>query len=263
MQNQIRVIYEDKNFLAVYKPAGLLVHQTKISKLPNYPITQLPTLVDWLIKNYPEVKNVGDSPGIRPGIVHRLDKDTSGIILIARNQKYFEYLKNLFATGQIKKTYSALVYGEVKPKTGIIKKAIYLKPGTTKRSVWQGKMEKEAITEYKVLKYFIKTQMNTDKNTDKHGYIRVNRFSHPHESAYTLLSVWPKTGRTHQIRVHLASIQHPVVGDTLYGPKTSPFNLKRLFLHAESLEFSLENGRRMKIESGLPNELNDVLDKIS
>ncbi len=243
MQDQICVIYEDKNFLAVYKPAGVLVHSTQLR-------INEPTLVDWLLKNYPEVKGVGDEPKIRPGIVHRLDKDVSGVILIARNQKYFEYLKNLFQNHQIKKIYLALVYGHVEPKTGVIEKAIYLKPGTTKRTVWQGKMEKQAITEYRALKYFKYSGITNVHDRESLLY-------------FSLLKVMPKTGRTHQIRVHLSSIGHPIVGDTLYGGKINPFNLKRIFLHAESLEFSLENGRRMKIEADLPNELKSILETLT
>jgi 23S rRNA pseudouridine1911/1915/1917 synthase len=270
MKEQITPIYEDKNFLAVYKPAGVLVHATYSMKheaknnkknATCYMLHASGTLVDWLIKKYPEIKKVGDDPKIRPGIVHRLDKDTSGVILVARNQKYFEYLKNLFRTRQIKKTYLALVYGELEPKVGVIKKPIRLKPGTIKRTVWRGKMEKEAITEYKVLKYFIKTRINTDMNTDKYGCnISINPCSNPYKSAtFSLLKVMPKTGRTHQIRVHLSSIGHPIVGDSLYGPKTNPLGLERLFLHAESLEFSTANGKRIKIEAGLPKELQNII----
>jgi 23S rRNA pseudouridine1911/1915/1917 synthase len=236
MKEQITPIYQDKNFLAVDKPAGILVHATANS--------QEQTLVDWLLKHYPEIKKVGDAPEIRPGIVHRLDKDTSGVILVARNKKYFAYLKNLFQTHQIKKTYLALVWGKVEPKTGIIEKPIRLKSGSVKRTVWQGKMEKEAITEYKVLKYL---KYNT-------SFTIVNKLLY-----FSLLKVMPKTGRTHQIRVHLASINHPVVGDALYGKKTNPFNLKRLFLHAESLEFNQSNGKRIKIEVGLPDELKTII----
>ncbi len=244
MQNQIRVIYQDKNFLALYKPAGLLVHKTKVS--------QEPTLVDWVLKNYPEVKNVGDDPETRPGIVHRLDKDTSGVILVARNQKYFEYLKKLFQTGQIKKTYLALVWGKFKQKKGIIKKPIFLKADAVKRTVWKGKMEKEAITEYKVIKS-IKYQV-----------------SNVRKEFFSLLKVFPKTGRTHQIRVHLASIGHPIVGDFLYGSKKLPMNLpkevrdlKRQFLHAQSLEFSPAEGKRIKIEAELPEELKITLESLT
>jgi 23S rRNA pseudouridine1911/1915/1917 synthase len=239
MKNQIRVIYQDKNFLALYKPAGLLAHPLKAK---NSKLKAEFTLVDWVLKNYPEIKNVGDEPETRPGIVHRLDKDTSGVILVARNQKYFEYLKKLFQAGQIKKTYLALVWGKPEPKTGVIKKPIFLKHGAVKRTVWKGKMEKEAITEYKVLKFF-------------------NNFS--------LVRVMPKTGRTHQIRVHLASIGHPIVGDSLYGPKKlvsglpkKILNLKRQFLHAQSLEFSPIEGKRIKIEAELPEELKRVIDDL-
>lgn len=244
MSEKIRVIHEDKNFLAVYKPAGLPVHPAKF-RIKNLELRiKEPTLVDWLLKHYPEIKNVGDDPKTRPGIVHRLDKDTSGVILVARSQKYFEYLKNLFQTRQIKKTYLALVWGKLEPKTGVIKKSISIKSGAVKRTVWKGRLEKEAITEYKVIK-FIKLKVNKEK-----------------EEFFSLVKVFPKTGRTHQIRVHLASIGHPIVGDTLYGPKRSPFGrspVGRQFLHAESLEFSAEEGKRIKIEAELPAELKNVI----
>jgi 23S rRNA pseudouridine1911/1915/1917 synthase len=256
-KNQISILYQDKNFLALYKPAGILVHgiQPKAGNLK--PKTEI-TLVDWLIKKFPEIKNVGDAPEIRPGIVHRLDKDTSGVILIARNQKYFEYLKKLFQTGQIKKTYLALVYGKVEPKTGVIEKPIFLKPGTTKRTVHGGKMEKPAITEYKVIKYFSFPRQFASESLPAGRQAR--------ESAtFSLLKVMPKTGRTHQIRIHLSSIGHPIVGDALYGPKRSPFgksSVGRQFLHAESLEFSQENSKRIKIETGLPDDLKDFLENL-
>jgi 23S rRNA pseudouridine1911/1915/1917 synthase len=271
MKDEIRVLYEDKDFLAVYKPANLLVHATINSKEP--------TLVDWLVKKYPEIRNVGDPPAggqasqIRPGIVHRLDKDTSGVILIARNQKYFEYLKNLFQTRQIRKNYLALVWGEVhpvrngvsngvKPKSGVIEKPIALKSGSIKRTVWEGKMEKQAITEYQVLKYFTITNSYDRKSLLYFSHPRKSA-SNPRQSAtFSLLKVFPKTGRTHQIRVHLASIGHPVVGDSLYGKKENPFGLKRLFLHAESLEFSPAEGKRIKVEAELPEDLKNALKKL-
>ncbi len=230
-----RIIYEDKNFLAVDKPPGLLVHPTASSKEP--------TLVDWLKKRYPEISRVGDpSAGsgqviqTRPGIVHRLDRDTSGIILIARNQKYFEYLKNLFQTRAIRKTYRALVYGTVVPKKGIIEKEIKIKPGTTKRTVFKGRKERAAVTEYRVLKYL---------------------------GDFSWIEVVPLTGRTHQIRVHLASISHPVVGDKLYAPKKYkvvglPY-IGRQMLHAYSLEFSPASGKRLKLAADLPEDIKSIL----
>jgi len=239
-----KVIYGDDNFLAINKPAGLLVHPLKTKSLK---LKSEPALVDWLLKHYPEIRNVGDDPETRPGIVHRLDKDTSGVMLVARNQKYFEYLKNLFQTGKIKKTYLALVWGKLKPPKGIIKKPIKFKTGTVKRTVWQGKMEKAAITEYEVLGYLKYSTLLTIVN-------KVLYFS--------LVRVMPKTGRTHQIRVHLSSVGHPVVGDQLYGRRENPFGLNRQFLHAESLEFNLADGRRIKIGVDLPEDLQKIIDNL-
>lgn len=237
MTDDLSVIYEDKNFLALYKPAGVLVHGTKSSKskAQSSKPTGL-TLVDWLLKRYPEIASVGDDTEIRPGIVHRLDKDTSGIMVVPRNQDYFEYLKKLFQNHQVEKNYLALVYGKLTSTSGKIEKPIRLKPGSVKRTVWSGKMEKPAVTEYRVVKYF--------------------------PAGFSLLEVMPETGRTHQIRVHLAAIHHPVVGDVLYGPKNPPFNLHRQFLHAASLEWTSEDGKRIKIEAELPEELQKVIQNL-
>ena len=242
--NEPQIIYEDENFLALNKPVGILVHPVGANGEEK-------TLANWLIEKYPEIKNVGDSPEIRPafgearsierpGIVHRLDKNTSGVMVAAKNQKAFDYFKNLFKTKEIKKIYLALVLGEVRPGEGVINKSIKLKDGSVKRTVWEGKDEKEAITKYKVIDYLkIKTQ--------KGGHF------------FSLLEVSPKTGRTHQIRVHMASIGHPIVGDLLYGPKKNNFGLKRQFLHAQSIEFTDMSGKRMKIEADLPDDLKGFL----
>jgi 23S rRNA pseudouridine1911/1915/1917 synthase len=239
----VLVIYEDENFIAVDKPAGLLVHKTPNSK-------EL-TLVDWLVERYPEIKNVGDDPKLRPGIVHRLDKDTSGILIVARTQRFFSYFKELFQKHEIKKTYLALVHGELKPRQGIIEKAISLKLGTVCRTIYKGKLEKPAVTEYRLLKFFQYNQYNTlSAIADKVLY-------------FSLVELIPKTGRTHQLRVHLASIGHPVAGDRLYGRQENPWNLKRQFLHAQSIEFSLPNRSRIKIEADLPDDLQEIIDSLN
>lgn len=226
----ISVIYEDENFLAVSKPAGVLVHKTAKGETEE-------TVADWLVKHYPEVRQVGDATEFRPGIVHRLDRETSGVLLAARNQKAFEYLKKLFQEHKVKKTYLALVWGEFRG-SGIVDTPIGLKPGTVRR-VTSGKklkMVKEAVTEYRAVKNF-------EKGGEK----------------FTLVELTPKTGRTHQLRVHMKSINHPVVGDTLYGPRENPFGLRRQFLHAASIEFTAMGGSRLKLEAELPKELENVI----
>ena len=255
MTEKIFTIYKDKNFLALYKPAGVLVHEAWSTKHKTKDASSFmihaPCVVDWLVKHYPEVKSVGDDPKMRPGIVHRLDKDTSGVILVARNQRYFEYLKKLFQNHEIKKTYLALVYGKLEPKSGAITKSIKLKSGTTKRTIWKGKLEKSAATEYQTIRHFEILRKSASN-------FRINQ----RQSAFTLLRVSPKTGRTHQIRIHLSSIGHPIVGDSLYGSQKSPLNLNRQFLHAESFEFSSEDGKRIRIESELPDDLRRVIDDL-
>ena len=220
------IIYEDENVLALNKPAGLLVHADGQGG---------ETFVDWLRVNVPEVAGVGDKPEERPGIVHRLDRDTSGVILVARNQAYFLYLKQLFQSRAIKKTYIALVYGVPRERQGIIDSPISLKPGTTKRTVHGGKMTKPAVTEYSVLRDLGK---------------------------YALLEVRPKTGRTHQIRVHLASIGHPIVGDRLYGPKRPQVEAPRQMLHAGSLELELRPGHRIRLQADPPEDFQELLQKL-
>lgn len=227
---EIPIIYKDDNFVAINKPAGLLVHSSDYQKKKE------PTLVDWLLKNFPQVKKVGDDRIHRPGIVHRLDKDTSGIMIIPLNQDYFSYLKKLFQEKKIKKTYLAIVNGEVKEKTGIINKPIGIKSGTTKRTVFSDKMSKEAITEYKLIKTF-----------EKGG------------KYFSLLEVFPLTGRTHQIRVHLNYIGHPVIGDKMYGGKTVTALAPRQMLHCYSMEFEIDPGKLIKLEAEPPDDFTDSL----
>jgi len=271
-----KIIYEDENFLAVNKPAGLLVHPVRGREGPPHtsslrgrqrafasngihPVkvkrgarhseparhaSQLAgvageaTLTDWLLKIRPEVREVGDDPGTRPGIVHRLDRETSGVLLIPKTQAYFEYLKNLFQKHEVKKKYLALVTGRVSPPRGVIDRPIGIRSGTLKRSLYSKKMQKEAVTEYVVKRHIMRDGRE-----------------------YTLLEVSPKTGRTHQIRIHLASIGHPIVGDTLYGgrqdkrlsAKHYPLNaIPRQLLHAESVEFQKAPGAMVRIAADIP-----------
>jgi 23S rRNA pseudouridine1911/1915/1917 synthase len=235
MNLEPEVIYKSQDFLIINKPNGLQVHPVHIAaNKKDRPLKKgvernRETLTDWLLKNYPEVKTVGDDPETRPGIVHRLDKETSGVMIIPRNQKTFEYIKALFQKHEIKKTYLALVSGTLKNKKGIIDKPIGIKTGTLKRSIHVERMAKPAVTEYSVV-----------KEIEKDG------------EPYSLLQVNPKTGRTHQIRVHLASIGHPILGDELYGSKKQPAFVHRLMLHAKLLSFIDEKGGLLEFEAPTP-----------
>lgn len=228
----LEVIFENNDMLAVNKPAGILVH----------PVIGLnkKTLVDFLVTKHPEIKKVGDEPKMRPGIVHRLDKDTSGVVLVAKTQDFFDYIKKMFQNHEVKKEYVALVHGHV-PEKGVINTPIGLKPGTVKRTVRAKsiKMVKDAITEYLLADHFL---FGGEK--------------------FSLVRLIPKTGRTHQLRVHLSSINFPIVGDQLYGKRKNPWNLNRQFLHAESIEFNLLGGERIKIEADMPEELKKILKEL-
>jgi 23S rRNA pseudouridine1911/1915/1917 synthase len=229
---KIKILYEDKDILAIDKPSGISVHADGRSKEK--------TISDWFVKNYPKAKNVGESIFSegkeikKPGIVHRLDRETSGVLLLAKNQKAFEFLKNQFKSREIKKVYNAIVSGWFKDERGVIDKSIGRSPSDFRRKLAgrgaRGEL-REAITEYRVLK----------------------RFEAP--TKFTFLEVRPKTGRTHQIRVHMKFVNHPVVCDSLYDAKG--FCLKelgRLALHAKSIEFKNLKEEVIKIESPLPEE---------
>lgn len=225
------LIFASADFIVVNKPAGLPVHGGGAVKGE--------TLVDWLLEKYPEIKNVGDDPALRPGIVHRLDKETSGVMIVARSQESFAALKKLFQTRQINKKYLALVRGRIEKKSGTVSLPIgVLKKHGVKRTVRPvaGKAMKEALTEFRVLEKFRDS---------------------------TLIEVSPKTGRMHQIRVHLASISHPVLGDRLYGggAPAEP-GLSRQFLHASSISFSYPAGNRFTFEASLPADLKVLLARL-
>ena len=225
----IKFIYEDSDLIVIDKPAGLLVHPVKNEKN---------TLLDFLKNKYPNAQ-----------LVHRLDKDTSGLMIIAKNQKTYDWLKSQFLTRQVKKKYLALVHGKIKDKKGIIAKSISKsrKRGGSQTTAPIGK-RREAITRYEVLKkYCPKALTGSD------------------QKCYTLLEVSPETGRTHQIRVHLASIGHPLAGDEKYKFKRQPKleELNRQFLHASYLKFSLPGGEIKEFSSRLPKDLQKTIKKLA
>ncbi len=226
-----KILYEDKDLLIIDKPAGIIVHPT-VNNINN------PSIASWFLQKNPSVFNVGEN-SLRPGIVHRLDKETSGTLILAKNNFIFNYFKNLFKTRKIKKKYIALVKGEIKRQQGIIDlPLIRSKKSPIKRKVVVKKDKgKMTLTKYKVLKPY---------------------------KGYTLLEIFPQTGRTHQIRVHLASIGFPVVGDKVYGKlkKLNKLNLSRHFLHAQTVSFILPSGKLIKTEAPLPEDLKKILQQL-
>lgn len=227
----ISVIFEDEDIIALSKPVGVVVHHD-LRHVSG-------TIVDWLRAERPSVVGVGEDPE-RPGIIHRLDKDTSGLLLVAKNQQSFLYLKGLFQSGNIRKTYLALVAGHVKNESGIIDAPIARSTKHFEKRVVGGKQgrARAAVTEYQVRERY--------------------------REEYTLVEVRPKTGRTHQIRSHMAHIGHPVACDALYGGRRyqCPGTLGRQFLHAWVLEFTAPNGSGMRLAAELPPDLEGALGQL-
>ncbi|MFB6212374.1 MAG: RluA family pseudouridine synthase [Candidatus Magasanikbacteria bacterium] len=237
----INILYENKNFAAVDKPSGLLVHPQNENEAQKTPKDREYTLTDYLVEKYPKMKKVGDKPSVRPGIVHRLDRPTSGVLITAKTQKFFNYFKKLLKHRKIEKKYLALVWDEIKNK-GKVEKALGRKKNTTRWTTWGSdrKTVKEALTKHKPLE-ILKSKKGT----------------------FTFVELKPVTGRTHQLRSHMLSIHHPVVGDSKYGKDETLFNLKRPFLHSYSIKFKNIKNKKIKIGSNLPFERKKVLQKIN
>ncbi len=211
----VEVLYEDASVIAINKPAGLVVH----AGAGNHQ----GTLVNRLVHRFQSLSGVGGD--LRPGIVHRLDKDTSGVLLVARNDAAHRSLAAQFTGRTVEKTYLALVQGRVRNDSGRITKPIARDPVRRTRMTTKIAGGRTALTEYRVRERFEK---------------------------FTYLEIGLGTGRTHQIRVHLASLGHPVAGDALYGGRRGP----RMFLHAWRISFqSPATGERVQAESPLPLEL--------
>jgi 23S rRNA pseudouridine1911/1915/1917 synthase len=207
----------------------------------------------------------------RPGIVHRLDKETSGVLLIIKTKKVFTYYKQQFVDREIKKTYVAIVSGWVKLDHGTINKPIGRSPSDFRRRLAgrgaRGEM-REAVTEYKVLERF---KAESSQNFYLRGSQPVlgegrrrknfEKLEPKKTMPFTFLEIRPKTGRTHQIRVHMKYLNHPVVCDSLYDPKGfCPIGLKRLALHAKSIEFKNSKGKIIKVESPVPKDIEKVVE---
>ncbi|HCC50214.1 MAG: hypothetical protein A2445_05705 [Candidatus Jacksonbacteria bacterium RIFOXYC2_FULL_44_29] len=240
LSNSVSVIAEEPEYLIINKPAGLLVHPTQAGGEV--------TLIDWLIEHYPEVKKVGDEPQLRPGIVHRLDRAVSGVMVIARTGEMFNWLKQQFVDRKVLKEYLALVYDPIKRSEGEI--SLPIQKGKVKTKVMPRGSENEATRIKTAVTFFEVFQL----------------FQH-----YTLLKVRINTGRTHQIRAHLSFYGHSVVGDRKYcHPRyinrtafTKFIKFDRVFLHASTIGFFDCTSKWRQYQADLPAELTDFLKTLS
>lgn len=242
----LNIVFEDDDMAVVNKPAGMMVHAGAGATDDE---RNRGTLVNALLHHFETLSSTGGE--LRPGIVHRLDKETSGLIIIAKNDQTHQKLANMFSQRQMRKTYVALVHGEIERETGTINASI-ARDAIRRTRMTTRRIEgaRTAISHYKVIRRL---------------YTKYGKF--------TLVHVRIETGRTHQIRVHLSSIGHPIVGDTLYGaptvitvqgtgnkrreaPDKNNLQLARNFLHAAQLEFSHpRTGAPMSLSAPLPEEL--------
>jgi 23S rRNA pseudouridine1911/1915/1917 synthase len=234
----VKIIADEKNYLIINKPSGMLVHPTQANEKH--------TLTQWILKKYPEIKHVGEE-SLRPGIVHRLDKEASGLLVIAKTQKMYLHLKKQFKQRTIEKEYGVLVYGTIKKTHATIDFAIgrgekgkmVSRPHVDRlslRKIRNVREGKESLTEFWI-----------EKNLVNFTHLRIRIHS----------------GRTHQIRVHMQAYSHPIVGDNLYYNKKNKnkrgSDLGRLFLHAQKLCFNDLEEKRVCFKSKLPKKLNDFL----
>ena len=221
----LTILYQDSHLAVVDKPAGLSVHPG-----PGHPSG---TLVNALLAHCPDIAGIGGA--IRPGIVHRLDKDTSGLMVVAKTDGAHQGLSQQFKGHAVTKGYLALVTGQVGPDRGQVDASIARDPRNRKRMAVVA-AGKEARTSYRVIQRY-----------------------HCRDQGYSLLELYPETGRTHQIRVHLAYLGHPLLGDAVYG-RRSPL-LDRHFLHAHHLGFQHPvGGQRLEFRSDLPPDLKRALE---
>lgn len=239
------IIFEDKDVLVINKPAGLIVHSD--GRTEEY------SVAEWVVEHYPDMKDVGEpwtSPQgevvKRPGIVHRLDRTTSGVMILAKTADAHAFLKQQFQDRTTEKTYTAFVYGHPKADSGVIEKEIVRIKSVPPR--WgvaregEGNKKREAVTYWQVL---------------SRGIDPVTK------EQVSILAVSPKTGRTHQIRVHLKAINYPIVADHLYASGKSPIlSFTRPALHASKLSITLPSGEKRSFEASLPADMVQAMAQI-
>ncbi len=234
----MKILFENDDVVVIDKPYGMVVH-------PGAGVEMGETVVGEALKVYPDLPITNGED--RPGVVHRLDKDTSGVLLLAKTEVSLRFYIEAWKKHHVEKVYFGLVAGKVEPKTGTIEAPVSRSVKDRKKMTAKSGIGKMAVTHYEVVEYF-------------------SDFDFP----VTLVKIRIETGRTHQIRVHFAAIGFPVVGDDVYGNRhvnaffEKEFGLKRQFLHAQLLEFPLMNSKKKEtVESKIPSELQKVLDDLS
>lgn len=244
IMNQLEptILLENEHLMVIDKPSGLLVHPD--GKREEY------SLVDWILKNRPKMAGVGEPLKMeykgeqividRPGIVHRLDRETSGVMILAKDQKTYEHLKLQFQDHSIRKEYVAIVLGYVEPR-GVVNTPI----GRNARDIriWTAGRGARGVLRDAVTRYVIQKKL-----IDKAG------------NKYSVVSLFPETGRTHQLRVHMKFTQHPIIGDGLYAPKTvGMLGFNRVALHARKITFKDIDNKECTIEAELPEDFKKIL----
>lgn len=235
LSKKITILYEDTHIVAIDKPSGLVIHSDGK--------TVEPLLTDWVLKHYPKTKGVGEPITMtdgtvidRPGIVHRLDRETSGVMLIAKTAKGHAFLKEQFQNRTMEKKYLAFVHGELKDQYGIINRPM----GRSKSDFRKWSATRGARGELRPAETWW-------------TLIRAR-------GGYSLVEAEPKTGRTHQIRVHFKAINHPVVCDRLYAPdKGCAFGFGRTALHAASISFMNTYGKKITVAAPLPADFKEAM----
>jgi 23S rRNA pseudouridine1911/1915/1917 synthase len=240
------ILYQDDDVMVINKPTGWLVHEDAHNKDK--------TIVDWFVAQVPEAKGVGE-PGYstkgeeleRSGVVHRLDKDTSGVLILAKTQDAHQHLKQQFKDREVYKEYRAFVYGRLNDRWGTINRPIGRSAKDhRRRSAERGAkgVLREAITEFE----------------------RIGLGEYQDEP-FSYVKLLPKTGRTHQLRAHLRAVDRPIVGDTLYAEykkdKSNHLAMKRLALHAHILELTLPSGTRERFIAPVPQEFEEAAERIA
>lgn len=243
---EIEILYEDTDAVVINKPEGLMVHESGHSDES--------TVVDWFLLHCPEAKGVGEMQRSqkgealeRSGVVHRLDKETSGVMILAKNEEAFAHLKKQFHDRLVKKEYRAFVYGAVRERWGTIDRPIGRSTKDFRlRSAQHGArgLLRPAVTHWEC--------------------IGTGRYE---GEAYSYMKLKPETGRTHQIRVHLQSIGRPIVGDALYAKaelgKSNNLSFNRLALHAHTLEIELPGGEKQRFIAPVPSSFEEAAERIA